>query len=183
MARLRRSRFDRQALELARASLSASLGAIHKSSKTGVMPRGAKPGERRGGRSQGTPNRATAERARLAELGVAAARARGERLGKETLRTYMLLYDERATYYRTPPHANEAKFEKYARFAVDCARWLAPYESPTFRSIAIAPQTPPTETHRRFTLKVFDQDHRPVVDVTPATLPPVTRGDGVDDGE
>jgi hypothetical protein len=147
------------------------------------MPRGAKPGERRGGRSQGTPNRSTVERTRRAELDVAEARARGEKLGKEVLRNYMITFHERAEHYRTPPHADEAKFEKYARLAVDCARWLAPYESPTFRSIAIAPPTPPAETRRRFTLTVFDHDHRPVVDVTPATPPPVTRGNRVDGDE
>jgi hypothetical protein len=41
------------------------------------MPQGSKPGERRGGRQKGTPNRATIEKRIRAEHGIAAAKANG----------------------------------------------------------------------------------------------------------
>lgn len=41
------------------------------------MPRGSKPGERRGGRAKGTPNRATIEREMRARAGLAAATQTG----------------------------------------------------------------------------------------------------------
>jgi hypothetical protein len=156
------------------------------------MPRGARPGERRGGRVKGQPNKTTVERMRRAELDVAAARARGEKLGKEVLRDYMLIFQERAERYRKPPHADEAKFEKYAQLAVDCARWLAPYESPTFRSIAVMPAPPEGERVKRFTLRVFESG-RPLLDVTPPRAPALresvpstgrsAHGNGADDSD
>jgi hypothetical protein len=57
---------------------------------------------------KGTPNRSTVEKMRRAELDVVAARARGEKLGKETLRAYMLLFDERADFWHRAAEITEA---------------------------------------------------------------------------
>jgi hypothetical protein len=56
------------------------------------MPRGAKPGERRGGRAKGTVNRATAERALVAELIMNKASMAGRKLGKERLEEFMEMF-------------------------------------------------------------------------------------------
>jgi hypothetical protein len=109
--------------------------------------------------------------------------------GKPALEVLQDLLDESLSitehFAPTPgnSHADHDRHERFLIFARDTAKELAKYQSPQLRSIAIAPPTPPAETRRRFTLTVFDHDHRPVVDVTPATLPPVGRGNGVDDGE
>jgi hypothetical protein len=135
------------------------------------MPR-AKKGERFGGRTKGTPNKATAERnliaAREAEARVAAAQASGRKLGKDVLDEFMHLFaGMAATYQPMPPGVavpqgrkpDEAQFEKYARLAVHCAQKLAPYQSPTFQAIMIAPPPPDPRLagqRKRFTLTIFE---------------------------
>jgi hypothetical protein len=44
-----------------------------------------------------------------------------------------------------PIRASMAKFEKYSRLALDCARQLAPYQSATFRAVVITPPAPAAE--------------------------------------
>jgi hypothetical protein len=116
------------------------------------MPRGgSRPGERRGGRQKGTPNRATVERqlvaAQIAERTVADARLGGKKLAKDVLEELMVRFIERARHYEpTPPgakdhnvYADESKFLQWAKYASDCAKALAPYQSPTFRAVEIIP--------------------------------------------
>jgi hypothetical protein len=55
------------------------------------MPRGSRPGERRGGRAKGTPNRTTVERAAIAARIADEANMRGQKLGKEYLAKYAAL--------------------------------------------------------------------------------------------
>jgi hypothetical protein len=112
---------------------------------------GSKPGERRGGRQEGTPNKATVQKqlvaAQIAERTVADARTMGKKLAKEVLEDFMLHFADIAEQYRpTPPeaehqnpHSDEARFNKYAAIAMECARSLAPYQSPTFKAVQIAP--------------------------------------------
>jgi len=85
----------------------------------------------------------------------------------------MVTFAGMATHYqpRPPgqqpnPHADEEQFWKFARFAVHCASALAPYQSPTFRAIVVAPPPEPdkTETAKRFTLRIFDKVTDPVED-------------------
>ena len=102
------------------------------------MPRGgSKPGERRGGRQKGTPNRKTVERQLIAErmLQHPPAGIESGKLGREVLAQYMNTFDELAEQYRK---ADEAKFRQYAELAVACAKALAPYESPTYRAIVVS---------------------------------------------
>lgn len=136
------------------------------------MARGAKPGERRGGRVKGMPNKTTIERALIAERTVADAQASGKKLAKEVLDDFMQLFAGMAAHYQpTPPSAprqnanqNPAEFEKWALHAVDAARMLAPYQSPTFRAVVVAPAPPQNSGRKqtRFTLTIFaDAGHAP----------------------
>lgn len=94
------------------------------------------------GRIAGTPNRVTTQRKLIAEQ-----RASGKPLAKEVLEQYMLYYVEAANLI-TPklplqPDPNEAEQAKLRLFntlvekAAFFARALAPYQSPTYRSITV----------------------------------------------
>jgi hypothetical protein len=125
------------------------------------MPRGARPGERRGGRAKGTRNKITLKKAVEIEQ---KARVKGVKLGKEILSDLAnVFYSTAAAYQPAPPGrpekpgANAAEFLNYARLAMECAAKLAPYESPTFRSVIVAPAPDHNTPHRKqFTLHIFD---------------------------
>jgi hypothetical protein len=136
------------------------------------MPRGSRPGERRGGRKPGIPNRTTTERAEIARLAAAEANASGRKLGKEVLERFMVQFGELASYFQptsfdtTVVHAwagtkNYELFVQFAALARDTAKMLAPYQSPTFRSIELAAPAPEQgQLTTRFTLSIFDEDLR-----------------------
>lgn len=100
-----------------------------------------------GGRPPGSRNKATLERiekARIAEQMLTGGTP--EKLGKQVLRDFMELFAGMAAAYQplppgvaVPPgrHPDEARFEKYARLAVDAAAKLAEYQSPKFRAIVV----------------------------------------------
>lgn len=108
-------------------------------------------GKKTGGRSKGTPNKATIEKDRIAaEIAartVADAQVSGKKLAKEVLDEFMHLFAGMAAHHQPLPkgqinadpkrNPDRAEFDKYAMLAVDCARRLAPYQSPTFQAIAI----------------------------------------------
>jgi len=50
---------------------------------------------------------------------------------------------------------DEAKFQKYAALAIECARLLTPYQSPTFRAVMVTPP-PEAPSKKRFTLTIVD---------------------------
>src|SRR5262249_20766205 len=83
------------------------------------MPRGSRPGERRGGRQKGTKNKRTVEAELLAQRMLEGAPPRtiqNARLGKDTLEKFMTLFDALAEHYRPipeSPHSDEVKFTKY----------------------------------------------------------------------
>lgn len=136
------------------------------------MPRGAKPGERRGGRSVGTRNKATIEKALIAEEVTKRATMEGRKLGKEVLDEFMSVFAAMAAVNQPRPSrqpdgtvklegGNIEEFEKWARLAVDVAAKLTPYQSPTFRAVVIAPPPPPRGgTRKRFTLTIFEGSGR-----------------------
>src|SRR5215469_15768514 len=96
---------------------------------------GSKPGERRGGRKAGTPNRRTIERRLITE-----ARADSKLLAKEVLEQNMLRYVELANSCLPPASGEwkkEQQFHFYTEKAGANARMLAPYQSPTYRSITV----------------------------------------------
>ena len=128
------------------------------------MPRGAKPGERRGGRYKGIPNKATTERALQAERDIARAKGENRRLGKEILDDFANLFWQLAVRAQPLPEnqpilpgrkPNEVEFEKWSRLACETAAKLAPYQSPTFRAFqVIAGPTDPAAG-----AKVIDNDN------------------------
>lgn len=134
------------------------------------MPRGASKGERRGGRAKGTPNKATLERALIAEQEIERAKSSGRKLAKEYLQEFLPVLAGMAAHYQPLPTGmpipegrapNEAKFEKWFGYVLETASKLAPYESPTFRAIVVAPPPPQNKGGRVtvFTLTIFDEEH------------------------
>lgn len=56
------------------------------------------------------------------------------------------------------PLSEDTRFRYSMEQAKDCASKLAPYQSPTFRAVIVAPapEQPPGELRKRFTLTIFD---------------------------
>ena len=92
-------------------------------------------GRKTGGRAKGTRNRATVERALVAERAAAEDKATGKRLAKEVLDDFMHIFAETATRFREL--GDWAGFERWALHSVDCARALAPYQSPRLSAVMV----------------------------------------------
>jgi hypothetical protein len=143
------------------------------------MPRGgSNPGQRRGGRQKGTRNKATVEKALIAEQVIARAEMAGKKLVKEVLDKCMGLLMGMVAFYQPSladkppnPNADEDKFEKWARLAIECAAKLAPYQSPTFRAVVVAPAPDANqpEKRKRFTLSSFDGPNGTPLDAVEAS--------------
>lgn len=125
------------------------------------MPRGSAPGEYRGGRSKGRLNKktiATLERedikrqvldeirkANAAESEAAKHRA------KDVMEEFLPIVRGIAAYYHPTfegmpqqnLHGNEAKFMEWFPVLLDLAKALAPFQSPTFKAIAVHMPTEP----------------------------------------
>ena len=105
---------------------------------------GGKGQPKTGGRQKGVPNRKTIERRLLFGEG---RRANGVLLAREVLEASMLEYVRLANACAPPEkrgrvwRAKQQKlFHFYREKADERARWLAPFQSPTFRSVTIAPR-------------------------------------------
>jgi hypothetical protein len=146
------------------------------------VPRGSAPGERRGGRQKGSRNKRTREaaliassiaekvkagtatkaeiqtRAMVAAQEIQRANEQRTKLAKEYLEEFtVVLYSMAARYQLGGTDPNEAKYKEWLKMAIDCATKLAPYQSPTFRAIVVAPPPPSRgEETKRFTLTIFD---------------------------
>ena len=141
------------------------------------MPSGSRPGERRGGRKRGVPNRATVERAEIALRSTAEAKASGRKLGKEVLEELMVLFGGLASKFQPESMDKivvqewtkgdrEPMFHKYASLAVKVAKDLADFQSPRFKAVEVHAPAPNMEDKQRkkvtrFTLNIFDRDLRP----------------------
>jgi hypothetical protein len=86
------------------------------------------------------------------------------RLGKEVLEQYMVMFDALAQHYRPipkSPHSDEAKFTKFSTAACECAKALAPYQSPTYRAIVVeqpkSPQRTVLEIRREDLARVLEE--------------------------
>jgi hypothetical protein len=127
------------------------------------MPRGAAPGERRGGRAKGVPNRKTTERsliaqklartlkagenderAQIAAMAIQAVRTGGTKLEKDKLQEYGDTLAGMAAFYQPrPPSQEPNKNENYERFvellelAAWCAKEGAQYQSPKLRAVLV----------------------------------------------
>jgi hypothetical protein len=108
---------------------------------------GAKGGKRPGaGRRDGSKNKETIAKEAAAEMQRAA--AAGRKLGVDILHDFATLFTGMAGYYQPSPngsnqHANEAKFEKWARLAIECATSKAPFETPKLRAVMVSATPPP----------------------------------------
>src|SRR5882757_5822417 len=145
------------------------------------MPRGAKPGERRGGRAKGQSNKASIERAALAARIIAEAEGKpGRKLGRELLEEFALMFGGLATAFQpvgTGPGGavtqtdletwaksyKEPLFEKYAKLAAKCTNDFADFQSPRLGRLQVAAPPPPTagQIKKKFTLSIFDHQGRP----------------------
>jgi hypothetical protein len=79
---------------------------------------------------------------------------------------------------RQNPHGDEAKFIHYAKHVIECAKNLAPFQSPTFRAVTVAPSPEPNQPQKvtRIKLRIFEHDGREVTNRgerdAPEMLPP-----------
>lgn len=153
------------------------------------MPRGAKPGQRRGGRGKGTPNKATIERAKLAERVMEQAAGKpGRKLGRELLEEFAVMFSGLAAAFQPQPSApgapigeqdmerwarsyKEPLFEKYAKLAAKCANDFADFQSPRMSRVQVAAPAPDHgPVKKRFSVGIFDGQGRPApkhIDVKP----------------
>lgn len=97
------------------------------------------------GRPKGSPNKATIEQAEIAKRQVEGAKVSGRKLGKELLDDFAHLFAGMAAAYQPAPpgqpprpNQNEEKFLTYGKLAVETAKDLAKFQSPTFRAIALS---------------------------------------------
>lgn len=135
-------------------------------------------GKKFGGRVKGTKNLETIKKERVAaEIAartIADARIHDKPLAKEVLDTFMHLFAGMAAKHQPLPDGsvipsnrkpNPVQFEKWARLAVETATKLAPYQSPTFKAIMIAPPPDPgsNDKRRQFTLTIFEGGKPPRV--------------------
>jgi hypothetical protein len=135
----------------------------------------------RAGRKAGGRNRATIERAALAERIVAEAEGKpGRKLGREMLEEFATMFGGLAAAFQpvgTGPNQTltaadfeawaksfkEPLFEKYAKLAAKCADSLADFQSPRMSRVQVAapPPSPKGPVIKRFTLSIFDHNGRP----------------------
>jgi hypothetical protein len=135
---------------------------------------GSNPGERRGGRKKGTPNKLTSERALQALMAAQTVKAVREanpnvpplELAKDVLNRMMKVSEGAAGLFRPAnPTGGTQGVENWDRFGqwvdrtIACAKELAKYQSPQLRAIlvpAAAPDTNQPEKRKRFSLTIFD---------------------------
>lgn len=123
------------------------------------------------GRKKGSLNKATVEQIEIAERNLRQAKESGRKLAKEVLEEFMHVFAGMAAAHQPlPPGAvaqsgytpDVEKFEAYSARAIECAKALAPYQSPTFRAVITSPPPHPTKAIvKKFTLNIFDNQGRP----------------------
>lgn len=121
--------------------------------------KGAAPGERRGGRSKGTPNKTTLQRleaeriAKQAQDEVNKANLAKVKLGKDILEDYVGAFHNVAAVFQNriatdyaaglePKASDLAAFKQWGGMVVDTADRLAAFQSPKFKAIAIVAPPP-----------------------------------------
>ncbi len=102
----------------------------------------------------------TVERAILAEGEVRS----GRKLAVTILDEFAHVFAGMAAFYQpsTPKrenkNANVAEFERWSKLACDCAKALAPYQTPTYRAVVVAPAPEAGEKVVRYKLTIFDRE-------------------------
>jgi hypothetical protein len=140
------------------------------------MPR-AQKGQRFGGRTKGTPNKATIERlereriaeqvalqsavaaqsAPAAEREIAKAGTERRKLGKERLEELLEIAVGATAYFQPTlkngvernPNADWTQFQKWFQIAHAVAATVSPFQSPTFRAIMVAAPPPKHDEDRK----------------------------------
>jgi hypothetical protein len=147
------------------------------------MARGSKPGEgnRGGGRKKGQVNKATIEKAALAERIMQEAGPKpGRKLGKELLEEFATMFAGLAASFQPVPAVSgaplsatdmeawaksykEPLFEKYAKLAAKCANDFADFQSPRMGTVQVPAPAPESrgQVKRKFTIAIFDNQGRP----------------------
>ena len=113
-------------------------------------------GMKTGGRTTGTLNKATLERAKLAEQVIHRASMTGEKLAKEQLADIVVAFVDMAKIANPllglrempakRPKINKDEFERWGTLAMNAAKELAKYQSPQFRAIQVS--TPGNQTEQ-----------------------------------
>jgi hypothetical protein len=103
------------------------------------MTSGAKPGERRGGRAKGTPNKMTVEKMRLAMLAVAdtGSTKAVDVLGRVISEAYAMCQK----YGPTGAEYDDELYRKYLRLTAETAGRLAPYQTPQLTTLRVGGDT------------------------------------------
>jgi hypothetical protein len=140
-------------------------------------------GKKTGGRVKGVPNKASIEKAVLAERIMAEAAGQpGRKLGRELLEDFAVMFAGLAGMFQ-PSHRNpkvpkevplepedveawaksykEPLFEKYAKLAAKCASDFAEFQSPRLSRVQTAAPAPDrAPVKRKFTVGIFDGQGR-----------------------
>lgn len=141
--------------------------------KTGRPRGGSKPGERRGGRGKGIPNLRRQpmpldDPRSVALLEAASRRPVTAEACKDLLAEFANFYAGMARQFKPSPNGkhgllwrgqdDEPLFLKYSQIAGMFAGRAAPYESPTFKAIMMAPppDAKPGDNVREMRLTIFD---------------------------
>lgn len=103
-------------------------------------------GRKTGGRKVGSRNKLTIKQEREAEEAQRRMAESGKKLAKDVLEDFMELFAGMAAHYQPmptgqehlKPAGNEGKFLQYAELTVAAASRLAPYQSPTFKAVAVS---------------------------------------------
>ena len=112
------------------------------------MPRGSKPGERRGGRKAGTVNKSTAIRVLAARQGLAMC----ERLEQTPLDVILTAM------------AGGAAAERITDRMLQCAVAAAPYCHPRLSAVAFSPPPDTTQDERRVALARLSYEERKAIE-------------------
>jgi hypothetical protein len=102
------------------------------------MPRGAKPGERRGGRAKGTPNKITFMKTQMAMKAMAETDSAAQLKATEMLNRVMAeSYAMAKEYGPQSPNYNDALYKDYLKLTVYTAGRLAPYQAPQLLAMRV----------------------------------------------
>jgi hypothetical protein len=145
------------------------------------MARGARPGERRGGRAKGTPNKMTVEKMRLAMLAVAdtgTTRA-VDVLGRVTSEAYAMCQK----YGPTGSEYNDDLYRKYLRLTAETASRLAPYQTPQLTTLRVSGDSKsPLVVREGVTSQEIMAELMDLIAETGILPSPIGEGGGVIDG-
>ena len=136
-------------------------------------------GKKTGGRVKGVPNKASIERAAIAERILAEAGPKaGRKLGREMVEDFAIMFSGLAAAFQpvgTGPGGTmtaadmaawaksyrEPLFEKYAKLAAKCANDFADFQSPRMGTVQVAAPAPERgEIKKKFTVGIFDNQGR-----------------------